>query len=139
MLDDSECWVDRREEAALLRTALRERRSVLVWGPAGAGKTALVDHVNRETDAGAKSGLLRLSGCPIVQDARGYGLVGLDLRGFREELLRWSGRLPGAIIKMCALASRPQYQYGGRIKTRLLYIDYQMSLLPGSSKTAGAR
>ena len=264
MLQAAEFWVDRREEIGLLCNAMRERRSLLVWGPADAGKTALIDHVVREVGASPASGVLRLSGCPIVQDAlrdsvrqlfergdpvvreklacedavqanrwlrrqpsarlrsilfraasqrpywivldhvpplshslarllkeimwrcdtpvylvargssqaeigyawslfwtdryrlplralaesdarrlmeiciRRYGLAHLDLKDFREELLHCSGRLPGAIIKMCALASQPQYRYGSRIKTRLLYIDYQMSLLPGSRKAMTA-
>jgi hypothetical protein len=52
-----------------------------------------------------------------------FDLGKLDLKGFREEVLRFSGLLPGAILKMCSLANDPRYQYGSRIKTKLVYID----------------
>ncbi len=52
-----------------------------------------------------------------------YGLADLDLKGFRQEVLRLSGGLPGAIVKMCALAADPRYWVGPRIKTRLVKID----------------
>jgi len=52
-----------------------------------------------------------------------FDLGKLDLEDFREEVLRFSGLLPGAILKMCSLASDPRYQYGLRIKTKLIYID----------------
>jgi hypothetical protein len=38
-----------------------------------------------------------------------------------------SKRVPGAIVKMCALAADPQYQKGLRIKTKSVYIEYLMS------------
>jgi len=57
---------------------------------------------------------------------RRYGLTRLNLDGFREGVLRFSGRLPGAIVKMCARAAEPQYQFGDRIETRLLHVDYMM-------------
>ena len=56
-----------------------------------------------------------------------YGLSRFDLEGFREEILDLSGCVPGAIMKMCALAADPRYQYGSRIKTKLVHIDYLMS------------
>ncbi len=52
-----------------------------------------------------------------------FDLGKLDLEDFREEVLRFSGLLPGGILKMCSLASDPHYQYGSRIKTKLIYID----------------
>ncbi len=54
---------------------------------------------------------------------RRFGLAVLDLEDFREKVLRLSRRLPGAIVKMCALAADPRYQYGRRVKTRLVYVD----------------
>ena len=54
---------------------------------------------------------------------RHYDLTSLNLEGFREELLRRSGRIPGALIKMCALAAEPRYHYGTQIKTKLIHID----------------
>jgi energy-coupling factor transporter ATP-binding protein EcfA2 len=71
---------------------------------------------------------------------RRFGLVRLDLEGFREEVLRLSGQVPGTLVKMCALAAEPRYQYGARIKTRLVHIDCMMSrhgLLPASRTLAG--
>ncbi len=56
-----------------------------------------------------------------------YGLSRFNLEGFREEVLDLSGCIPGAIVKMCALAADPRYQYGSRIKTKLIHIDYLMS------------
>ncbi len=53
-----------------------------------------------------------------------YGLLNLNLDGFRNEILRLSGQIPGAIVKMCELAAEPRYQFGNRIKTKLLHIDY---------------
>jgi len=56
-----------------------------------------------------------------------FGLNRLDLSGFREEILELSKHTPGAIVKMCALAGDPRYQYGSRIKIKSVYIDYLMS------------
>lgn len=55
-----------------------------------------------------------------------FGLAGLDLDGFREDILEFSGMLPGAILRMCAAASDRRYQFDGRIKTKLLHVDYLM-------------
>lgn len=55
-----------------------------------------------------------------------FRLSKLDLDGFRREILNFSGGVPGAIVKMCALAVNERYQYGRRIKTELIYIDYLM-------------
>ena len=54
---------------------------------------------------------------------RHSGLAHLNLEGFREELLRLSGRVPGTVIKMCSLAAEQRYQYGSQIKTKLIHID----------------
>lgn len=56
-----------------------------------------------------------------------FGLSELDLSNFREEALELSKRVPGAIVKMCALAADPHYQYGSRIKVKSVYIDFLMS------------
>ncbi len=56
-----------------------------------------------------------------------FGLSKFDLEEFREEVLELSGGVPGAVVKMCALAADPRYQYGSRIKTKLVHIDYLMS------------
>jgi hypothetical protein len=55
-----------------------------------------------------------------------HALSSLDLDGFRDELLRLSGNLPGAIVKMCRLASNPRYHYGDRVKLKLIHVDYLM-------------
>lgn len=57
---------------------------------------------------------------------RRFGLSRLNLEGFREGILRFSGRLPGAIVKMCARAADTEYHFGGRVETRLLHVDYMM-------------
>jgi hypothetical protein len=55
-----------------------------------------------------------------------FGLSRFNLQGFREELLELSGSLPGAIIGMCAAAADHRYHFHGRIKTKLLHVDYLM-------------
>jgi hypothetical protein len=54
------------------------------------------------------------------------GLASLDLAGFREEILQFSGRLPGSIVKMCELAADSRYHYGHRVKLKLVRVDYLM-------------
>jgi hypothetical protein len=56
-----------------------------------------------------------------------FELERLKLGGFRSEVLRLSGRVPGSLIKMCALAAQPRYQYGSQIKTKLIRIDSLVS------------
>jgi hypothetical protein len=55
---------------------------------------------------------------------RRFGLRALDPDGFREDLLRLSGHLPGSIVKMCELAADPRYHYGDQVKLKLLHVDY---------------
>jgi AAA ATPase domain len=57
----------------------------------------------------------------------GFGLARLDLTDFRGEILELSKQIPGAMVKMCALAADPRYQYGSRVKTKSVYIDYLMT------------
>jgi energy-coupling factor transporter ATP-binding protein EcfA2 len=38
-------WVDRRGESERLAQGMQQGQSLLIWGPSGAGKTALVHHV----------------------------------------------------------------------------------------------
>jgi hypothetical protein len=57
---------------------------------------------------------------------REFGLTALDLNGFREEILHFSARLPGSLVKMCKLAADPRYHYGDRIKLKLVHVDYLM-------------
>jgi hypothetical protein len=59
------------------------------------------------------------------------GLEAHDLEEARIEILRASGKIPGAIRAMCALAREPRFQAGGRIKTRLLRTEYLIGLAPG--------
>ena len=54
------------------------------------------------------------------------GLAGLDTPEFRSEVLRRSAGLPGAIVKMCALAADPHYRSGDQVKLRLVHVDYLM-------------
>jgi hypothetical protein len=55
-----------------------------------------------------------------------FGLASLDLAGFREDILRFSERLPGSIVKMCELAADSRYHYGHRVKLTLVHVDYVM-------------
>jgi AAA ATPase-like protein len=43
---------------------------------------------------------------------------------FREFVLKESKCLPGAIVKLCELASQAAYQYQGRVKTHTLSVDF---------------
>jgi len=52
------------------------------------------------------------------------GLSRFELQGFRQEVLKLSDRVPGAITRMCTLAADPCYQFGSRIKTKTIYLDY---------------
>jgi energy-coupling factor transporter ATP-binding protein EcfA2 len=52
-----------------------------------------------------------------------FGLASLDLEEFKKQVPELSRCVPGAIVKMCSLASDPRYQYGSRIKTKLVHID----------------
>ena len=70
-----------------------------------------------------------------------FGLSQFDLVDFREEILGLSKQVPGAIIKMCALATDPRYQFGSRIKMKSVYIDYLMggqNLTLSDTKRSGA-
>lgn len=58
---------------------------------------------------------------------RQFALSQFDLEGFREDILEFSGLLPGAIIKMCEAAADSRYHFEGRIKTKLLHVDYLVS------------
>jgi len=66
-----------------------------------------------------------------------YGLLKMDLKRFRAEVLRWSRQIPGAIAEMCKLAAEPRYQFGTEIKTKLLYIDYLMKGSEGGEAAHG--
>ena len=75
---------------------------------------------------------------------RKFGLSQFDLDGFREDILEFSGMLPGAILRMCAAASDRRYHFEGRIKTKLLHVDYLMKhcqgiIHPGSSNREAQR
>ena len=52
--------------------------------------------------------------------------IKMNFHELRPEILRLSGGVPGAIVSMCELASRPRYQIGSRIKSNLIRIDYLM-------------
>lgn len=70
---------------------------------------------------------------------RENGLGNLELADFRREVLELSRSSPGAIVAMCRMATDPRYQSDGRIKTRLIHIDYMMrgsALAPKPSRTA---
>jgi AAA ATPase domain len=72
---------------------------------------------------------------------RRCGLLGLDLAGFRDDILDFSGMLPGAIVRMCEAAADAHYHFEGRIKTKLLHVDYLVNHCQGvlSAGTIGRR
>jgi len=54
------------------------------------------------------------------------------------EILRLSGRLPGAILEMCALARQPRFHAGRRIKMNLLRTEYLIGAAPLTGNVVGA-
>ncbi len=60
-----------------------------------------------------------------------FGLSKFALDGFREDILEFSGLLPGAILRMCEAASDTYYHFDGHIKTKLLHVDYLMKRCRG--------
>lgn len=68
---------------------------------------------------------------------RKFGLSRFDLEGFREDILEFSGLLPGAILRMCEAASDSHYHFEGRIKTKLLHVDYLVNHCQGVPQMKG--
>ena len=66
---------------------------------------------------------------------RKFGLAQFDLDGFRDDILEFSGLLPGAILRMCEAAADGRYHFDGRIKTKLLHVDYLIKRRQGSHGT----
>jgi hypothetical protein len=71
-------------------------------------------------------GSLRTSEAKELLDEciRCRGLSRFARTSFREQILELSGLLPGAIVKMTAMAAQSRYQFGDQIKTKLIYVDY---------------
>lgn len=69
---------------------------------------------------------------------RQFGLSRFDLEGFREDILDFSEMLPGAIVTMCAAAADSQYHFEGRIKTKLLHVDYLVNHCQRSPDRSGS-
>ncbi len=69
---------------------------------------------------------------------RRFGLSRFDLEGFREDILEFSEMLPGAIVAMCAAAADSQYHFDGRIKTKLLHVDYLVNHCQGPPDGSGS-
>jgi len=67
------------------------------------------------------------AGALLESCIRRFALERFELQEFRNEVLRLSGLVPGSLIKMCALAAQPRYQYGSQIKTKLIHIDSLVS------------
>jgi len=66
-------------------------------------------------------------------------LYRFDLEGFREEVLRLSGCIPGGVVKMCELAANPRYHYGDRVKVKLVHVDFLMQFDHEKSAIAPGR
>ena len=56
------------------------------------------------------------------------GLQGLELDEFREQVLEAGRKLPGAIVRMAAMAAQPQYRYGNTVKAKLISMEYLVQL-----------
>ncbi len=56
----------------------------------------------------------------------GYALSKLDLAELRSMILECGGGLPGAIVRLCEMASQTAYQSAGRVKTHTLAIDFRL-------------
>lgn len=75
-------------------------------------------------------------GALALEDARALleaaiergSMTNLDLSEFHEHVLEASRCLPGAIVRMVAMAGQPQYRYGNRVKSRLIHMDYLVQL-----------
>lgn len=52
-----------------------------------------------------------------------FGLSRVNPSVFCPEVLRLSGRVPAAIVQMCALAAEPHYQSESGLKRRLAHLD----------------
>jgi hypothetical protein len=63
-----------------------------------------------------------------------FGLSKFDLDGFRNDILEFSSLLPGAILRMCEAATNSHYHFDGRIKTKLLHVDYLMKHCQGIAR-----
>ena len=68
-----------------------------------------------------------------------FGLSKFDLDGFREDILEFSGLLPGAILRMCKAATSSHYHFDGRIKTKLLHRGLSHEALSGNRSTWQSR
>jgi hypothetical protein len=67
-----------------------------------------------------------------------FGLSSFDLEGFREQVLHFSGHLPGSIVKMCELAAHPCYHCGDHVKVTLVHVDYLLQSHPSVSLAAAS-
>jgi energy-coupling factor transporter ATP-binding protein EcfA2 len=110
-------WLDRERELAALREAARSGRSLLISGPAGAGKSALVEHALSVLKPAASRRFLRAGGPAGLRDllrkliaelrAARDATLAAELRsaGVRAEgFSRWLGaqsssRLKGAVYR----------------------------------------
>jgi hypothetical protein len=77
--------------------------------------------------------------CVLANDLLGwaiqkFGLSKFDLDGFRQDILEFSSLLPGAILRRCEAATNSHYHFDGRIKTKLLHVDYLMKHCQGIGK-----
>ncbi|MGB6430320.1 MAG: hypothetical protein WBF06_07020 [Candidatus Acidiferrales bacterium] len=72
----------------------------------------------------------------LERSIRRFALDRFDLSGFRDDILRMSGHLPGSLVKMCELAAQPRYHYGDQIKVNLVHVDYLMRRDPLASHRA---
>jgi hypothetical protein len=103
-------------------------------------------------DAGKASRLfwhddLRLCLAPLDDDSANqlldravnrYGLGEFADNDFREFVLVKSGLIPGTIIRLCELASSPDYRYEGHLKLGTLAVDFLL-LSKNPARTTGGK
>jgi hypothetical protein len=71
----------------------------------------------------------------VERKTRNLKLPATELADFRASILRTSGRLPGSILQLCALAKQPAYRSQAHLKTALLQIDARISSHHPSSQS----
>ena len=56
-----------------------------------------------------------------------FGITPSNPAKFREDIIHLSQRIPGRIVKMCAMAGDPRYVCEGQVKAKVLHADYWMA------------
>jgi hypothetical protein len=78
------------------------------------------DRYRIHVDAVSESAARRI----FEESVRRFGITASNPTKFREDIVHLSQRIPGRIVKMCAMAGDPRYVCEGQIKAKLLHVDY---------------